>query len=273
MSKLEGINANVGQTIGVTDPNYPDSQNYQEPDHRDPRAPQPAPRTADLVRPSDFRGGASAEAAALRPDAEEGALAWGYLAIVGLLFLGLVFFAWACQDEDAELVGGVANTTDDSIVTNDTLLAQPNDTQQTISPPVSSETEEAGSAEITAEQIATAQSSVDGKLSDTKILFDSDESTIQSGESVVAEVAAIVKDLDVNIKVEGYTDSVGDEDENKVLSEERAQTIKDKLIAEGIDSSRISIEGFGESEAVQDDPSDEQKVADRRIEIKVLAAG
>jgi len=265
ISDLEGISVNVGQTVRVTDPNYP---NYQEPDHRDPRAPQPAPRTADLVRPTDFRGGANSEAAALRPDAEEGALAWGYLAIVGILFLGLVFFAWACQDEESELVGGVETDTE-TTATVDTINQATQATQTAESTTDTSETTE--SNVVTAEQITSAQSSVDEKLSATKILFEPNQSTVQSGDSVVTEVAEIVKELNVNLKVEGYTDSVGDEDENQVLSEERAQVIKDKLVAEGVDSSRISIEGFGEKEAVQDNPSDEQKAADRRIEIKVLA--
>jgi len=235
----------------VSNPNQPEYPEDQVPS-----------RTADLMKP-DFRD-PDAAVVALRPDAEEGALAWGYLGIVGLLFLGLVFFAWACQDDGSENANSESEVSEP---TDSVIDTAPPSTDSVQDVPPSVEVPE----QTTAAQITAAQTSIESKLAATKIQFDPNESTIASGESVIAEVATLVKDLDANIKVEGYTDSVGDAEENKTLSEERAQTIKDKLIAAGVSADKITTEGFGETQAEQNNPTTEQKNADRRIEIKVSA--
>lgn len=51
----------------------------------------------------------------------------------------------------------------------------------------------------------------------------------------------------INIEIRQYTDSRGSESTNMVLSRRRAKSIKDYLIATGIDKGRISVKGFGES--------------------------
>ena len=91
-----------------------------------------------------------------------------------------------------------------------------------------------------------------------------------SGAEVITQVAAAVINTDLNLRVEGYTDSGGAAEENLVLSQERATTVRALLVEQGIAAERITTEGFGETQAVQDNPTDAQKEADRRIEIIVV---
>ena len=47
------------------------------------------------------------------------------------------------------------------------------------------------------------------------------------------------------VRIEGHTDSVGSDDSNRDLSQRRARTVADVLIAAGVDSSRLDVAGYG----------------------------
>jgi outer membrane protein OmpA-like peptidoglycan-associated protein len=78
------------------------------------------------------------------------------------------------------------------------------------------------------------------------------------------------------INVIGYTDSKGTEEYNQVLSERRAQAVKDYYVQQGIDSDRITVEGRGESDPVapnvtpsgEDDPVGRAKNR-RAVELQI----
>jgi len=67
--------------------------------------------------------------------------------------------------------------------------------------------------------------------------------------------------------VEGHTDSMGEEDFNMDLSRNRAFAVRQALAARGISTSRISIEGFGESVPVSSNDSAAGRKENRRVEI------
>jgi OOP family OmpA-OmpF porin len=54
------------------------------------------------------------------------------------------------------------------------------------------------------------------------------------------------------------------------LSERRAQTVKDYLVAKGINPSRLTVKGYGESMPVADNSTPEGRALNRRIEFKML---
>ena len=74
---------------------------------------------------------------------------------------------------------------------------------------------------------------------------------------------------DVNIIVEGYTDSVGNRGYNKQLSKYRADVVKNYLIAQGIPPSRIKTSGRGEDNPLEDNNTSDGRQMNRRVEIKV----
>jgi outer membrane protein OmpA-like peptidoglycan-associated protein len=69
--------------------------------------------------------------------------------------------------------------------------------------------------------------------------------------------------------IKGHTDSVGEEAFNQRLSEERADRVRSFLIAEGVDPSRITAIGFGESMPVTTNATAEGRTQNRRVEIEI----
>ncbi|MEP2236429.1 MAG: OmpA family protein [Alteripontixanthobacter sp.] len=74
------------------------------------------------------------------------------------------------------------------------------------------------------------------------------------------------------IDVYGYTDSTGGEAFNQDLSERRAQTVKDYLVARGVAQARIRSQGFGEDPRyfVGDNATESGRALNRRVEIKII---
>jgi outer membrane protein OmpA-like peptidoglycan-associated protein len=73
---------------------------------------------------------------------------------------------------------------------------------------------------------------------------------------------------DVAIELSGHTDSEGDDEFNRQLSERRAQAIARYLINNGVDGLRIEVAGYGESRPVGDNATAEGRSLNRRVEIK-----
>lgn len=72
------------------------------------------------------------------------------------------------------------------------------------------------------------------------------------------------------IDVLGHTDSVGSDAYNQTLSERRAQSVADYLMARGVSRARIATRGYGESMPIADNATDAGRAANRRVEIKVV---
>ncbi len=196
---------------------------------------------------------------------DEAKLGWLYLGFIAVCFIAVLALAWVTLDDD-DSVGGLG------VEPIDQTAGQVEGTVPTSATPADPAPDAAETDESVAETVSVEDVQVDvsALLEGTSILFDANEATISSGAAVIAEVAEAVRDTDLNLRVEGYTDSVGDAEDNLTLSEERAETVRAALVSEGIAASRIEIEGFGETEAVQEDPTDEERIADRRIEIVVI---
>lgn len=74
----------------------------------------------------------------------------------------------------------------------------------------------------------------------------------------------------LGIKINGHTDNVGAETDNQVLSEARAKAVQDYLAQNGIDPSRLSHAGYGESQPVSDNETPEGRRQNRRTEFVVI---
>jgi len=68
--------------------------------------------------------------------------------------------------------------------------------------------------------------------------------------------------------IEGHTDSNGSDAHNQGLSERRAQAVHDYLIARGVASSRITAQGFGESQPIADNATPEGRAQNRRVVLR-----
>ena len=74
------------------------------------------------------------------------------------------------------------------------------------------------------------------------------------------------------VQITGYTDNTGAADYNQKLSEARASTVKDFLVKNGIDPSKITIVGRGMNDPVADNATKEGRAKNRRVEVMVKGA-
>ena len=80
-------------------------------------------------------------------------------------------------------------------------------------------------------------------------------------------VPAILYNPAVQIAICGYTDDAGDSQSNFELSQQRAQVVKDFLVAEGIPASQLVATGQGESRPIAPNDTPEGRALNRRIEL------
>ena len=88
------------------------------------------------------------------------------------------------------------------------------------------------------------------------------------------ELKRLVKILKENpsmtIKLLGHTDNVGTSKDNLILSNERAEAVKNYIIGLGIDGNRITTKGFGFSKPVSTNKTEEGRALNRRVECQIL---
>lgn len=84
----------------------------------------------------------------------------------------------------------------------------------------------------------------------------------------LAEVSKMLKaSPDIVISVEGHTDDVGEAENNKTLSANRAKSVLTALIDQGIPTAQLSSAGFGEEKPIADNRTEEGRAQNRRVEL------
>ncbi|WP_297794825.1 OmpA family protein [uncultured Eudoraea sp.] len=101
--------------------------------------------------------------------------------------------------------------------------------------------------------------------------FDSSDLTPEA-KSNLDKVAEIFNEFpDTNLMIQGYTDSVGNDDYNLKLSKRRADVVAKYIADAGVATSRMTVEGFGEAAPRFDNDTKEGQAGNRRVEIGVSA--
>ena len=75
------------------------------------------------------------------------------------------------------------------------------------------------------------------------------------------------------VKIEGHTDNVGNPIENQVLSDERANAVRDALIARGVSPDRITAQGLGARYPVAANDAEMGRQENRRVEVSIMGMG
>jgi outer membrane protein OmpA-like peptidoglycan-associated protein len=103
------------------------------------------------------------------------------------------------------------------------------------------------------------------------INFDFNKSNIKPEAAPVLDAAADVlkENPGVNVRVAGYTDGIGGEAYNQGLSERRAKSVRDYLVAHGIDASRLTAVGFGKADPVASNDTKDGRAQNRRVTLDV----
>lgn len=88
--------------------------------------------------------------------------------------------------------------------------------------------------------------------------------------SVLDAVADVLKEYNkTSISISGHTDSVGRDDANIKLSQDRANSVGQYLISRGVAGSRINAVGYGKSQPVADNSTENGRAQNRRVEIRI----
>jgi len=87
---------------------------------------------------------------------------------------------------------------------------------------------------------------------------------------VLAKLSGIIlSHPGLNLAVEGYTDSTGSDDFNLKLSQQRADTVREYLVSQGLADSTVTAKGFGKTNPVADNNTPAGRQKNRRVEIVV----
>ncbi len=103
------------------------------------------------------------------------------------------------------------------------------------------------------------------------VLFDTAKYTLKPATQVsLAKVSGILQAYPgLKLQVEGYTDSVGGDDYNQKLSENRAGAVRDFLVSQGVSMNNISAMGFGKNDPVADNGTSTGRAQNRRVQLVV----
>ncbi len=108
-------------------------------------------------------------------------------------------------------------------------------------------------------------------VSMSDVLFDTGKYSLKPGaREKLAKVAGILLAYPgLNIEVGGYTDNVGGDQMNQTLSENRADSVRDYLVQQGVSSNAVTAKGFGNSLAVASNDNSAGRQQNRRVELLV----
>jgi outer membrane protein OmpA-like peptidoglycan-associated protein len=108
-------------------------------------------------------------------------------------------------------------------------------------------------------------------VSMSDVLFDTGKFSLKSGaREKLAKVAGILLAYPgLNIEVGGYTDNVGGDAMNQTLSENRADSVRDYLVQQGVTSNSVSARGFGNTMPVSSNDNAAGRQQNRRVELLV----
>ncbi len=119
--------------------------------------------------------------------------------------------------------------------------------------------------------LATSESARGLIVNMSDVLFDTGKYTLKSVTQIsLAKVSGILQAYPgLKLQVEGYTDSVGSDDFNQKLSENRADAVKNFLITQGVQQDNISSTGYGKAKPVADNSTAGGRAQNRRVQLVV----
>ena len=104
------------------------------------------------------------------------------------------------------------------------------------------------------------------------VQFETNSDRLRAGAEASLDDAAITLNRypELTVEVEGHTDSDGAADYNEGLSYRRAVTVRDYLISEGVDGTRLTARGYGEARPIADNGTADGKRQNRRVVLRLI---
>jgi len=111
---------------------------------------------------------------------------------------------------------------------------------------------------------------------DSAVLFDTGKAVLKpEARQTLHEAADRVKKFaDASVMVSGHTDNVGNEASNQALSDKRAAAVKDYFVSqEGVPAAGLAVKGYGKSQPVADNTTEEGRARNRRVDVVITPKG
>jgi OOP family OmpA-OmpF porin len=118
-------------------------------------------------------------------------------------------------------------------------------------------------------QLQTAQVGATFELKN--IFFDFGKATLRKdSEAELDKLYEIMAKSEIVIELGGHTDSIGSDEANLKLSQDRVNSVKAYLVSKGITEARLQAIGYGEKQPVATNSTEEGRAMNRRVEVKIL---
>ncbi len=103
------------------------------------------------------------------------------------------------------------------------------------------------------------------------VFFDPGKSELKKGaQATLTRIANLLKsDNSIKITVEGHTDSTGTKAKNQILSEKRAQAVRDFLVSAGVPADRVTAVGKGDTQPIATNKTTAGRQQNRRVELVI----
>lgn len=104
------------------------------------------------------------------------------------------------------------------------------------------------------------------------VYFDPDKATLRpdSYKQLTDLLDYLQRHDDINAEIAGHTDNTGTDGHNLKLSQDRANAIRNYLTGKGIKAARLTAKGYGSSQPVADNSTEEGRQLNRRTEVRIL---
>ncbi len=104
------------------------------------------------------------------------------------------------------------------------------------------------------------------------VYFNTDKATLRerSYDALDDLLAAMRTNPDMKVEIAGHTDDRASQSYNKDLSQRRAQAVRDYLLEKGIREKRVRAKGYGESQPVASNDTEQGRQKNRRVEVRIL---
>lgn len=99
--------------------------------------------------------------------------------------------------------------------------------------------------------------------------FNSTNLTGPAQETLIEVAAALVKQPELQVEIQGYSDSVGAVSYNLNLSQKRAESVRAYLISKGVSASNLTAKGYGKADPIATNATAEGRAQNRRVDFEV----
>lgn len=129
-----------------------------------------------------------------------------------------------------------------------------------------------GTGEGASAGCATLETESATLLADTPVTFETGGADLtDASTATIGELATLIQGCEsATIEVGGHTDSTGSAAFNDTLSQDRAQSVVDALVTEGVAQDQLTAQGYGSDEPLESNETEEGRDANRRVEITIV---